>query len=68
MSLSGVMPLAAYSAWRSSDDLNVPSSLTVCAHGMDEAPGMCPGRWAVSGSPASERTSKMGSSQPSKSS
>ena len=33
-SLSGVTPLASYSARSSSASLNVPSSLTVCAHGM----------------------------------
>ena len=47
-SLSGVMPFASYSVASSSALLNVPSSRTVCAHGIDAAPGMWPARWAVS--------------------
>src|SRR6187455_449079 len=47
-SLSGVTPLASYRSDSSSRDLKVPSSRTVWAHGMLAAPGMWPGRWAVS--------------------
>ena len=46
--LVGVTPLASYRSRSSSRLLNVPSSRTVWAHGMLAAPGMWPGRWAVS--------------------
>src|SRR3954469_13733785 len=55
------MPCAAYSAFSSSTLLNVPSSLQFLPQGMLFAPGMCPPRWHVSGSPGGARISPVNS-------
>ena len=54
-------PLAAYRAVSSSALLNVPSSRTCWAHGIEAAPGMWPARCAVSVMPGGAMTSPLNS-------